>query len=418
MSTQQEKPKNRLRQRNSHSEPAGPSYTLPPKPMPQLEYIGSRIKKSTNQPVVDYMASRFIRQLGTHNLSIMDNYRYKEKILDNDNVGLNLSTEYAVDGVEWGGLYTDGAYSDIYEDEDDKTIYTLIPTGSSPPRVRQVLVDAAKSYDNKPIVFLVVSPHHTIIYIIYSGKLYTVGFGYYRELKDPDRSMNKISHHIGTTFEPRIASLYTSDYLSTNDEQSAKIVWAGHLTTDHVKNIQRFLNMATEIHYNLKEFKDEYKYALYPNTMINLNSEQVQYYGASHIQILSSNTSIEYYNCLTWAQHILNIDIDCGMGALNCYSVPEELLNKLLEAIKQNNPQEEEAVLKLIQEEASKHPGSTYRISNLIFGKGRNKKNGRKSKRITKKKSTKRNKCRTTKYSKKYKKPKSYKKTKKRKRKR
>jgi hypothetical protein len=334
----------------------------------------------------------------------MDNYRYKGKKLDNDNAGLNLSDD---DGVGWGVLCTDENYSDIYEDEGD--FYTEIPTGSSPPRVRQVLIDAVKSdddkYNNKPIVFLVVSPQHTIIYIIHSGKIYTVGFGYSGELKDPHRSMNKISYNLSSTFEPRIASLYTSDYLSPNDEQSAKIVWAGHLTTEHVTNIQRFLNMATEIHYNLKDF--EHNYALYPNTMINLNSEQVQYYGASHIQILSPNTSIEYYNCLTWAQHILNIDIDCGRAALNCHSVPEQLLINLLEA---SNLQEEKEVIKLIQEEASKRPGMTYDPISLIIGKGRNKKNGRKSKRITKKKSTKRNKCRTTKYSKKYKKPKSYKK--------
>ena len=257
-----------------------------------------------------HFASRVIDTIANHNLSIFDTYaniRQGEKVPKEHNNSI---------------------------DENDNTLTIDCTAYDRPPQLKQELIDAV-AQNNPPLVILVTSKIHAIIYIIHEGTKYTVGYGY-NGVGDTAIKANQFANDVrGTTksyakkikdplahmIEYLPGALYTADYLVPEDDDVANISWITFLDKNIIDQIQEMLNNATEIVYTIKN-----KY-IEDQTVISLDQKY-----SEGIQIMKPLTMLNGYNCIVWAEKVLGIQGLCGIisNPSTCPSVTEDEWNDVI----------------------------------------------------------------------------------------
>jgi len=259
-----------------------------------------------------FVASRAIDSIATgENLSIFDTY-------DNIKHGMSLPNKYEDDDIE-----------EYLDDRGNERHRITIPCNK--PQFRSELIEAVEN-GNPPLVILVTSKIHAIIYIIHEGNKYTVGYGYNGEgnpalkgnrFADKVREMNKpqtenVKNQIAHMIEYLRGALYTADYLIPEDDNVARISWITLLDNTIINNIQTMLNSATEIVYNV-DMDDNRMVS--DQAIVNLDQNY-----SEGIQFTSSIFGIEGYNCIVWAERVLGVKGLCGCisNPTTCPSVTKD----------------------------------------------------------------------------------------------
>lgn len=285
--------------------------------------------------------------------------------------------------------------SELIKEDENSPDWNLVlnVTGEKHPIVRPELYEAASSLDftDRPIVMLVTSKvPHAIIYIIHETKLYTCGYAFttaiehdYRNITS-DLLIKKGLADVATTFEKRRGAILTADKYSPNETQESKISWVGLLDTGMLDRIQDFLNNTLYIIYSGKK---EGRYDKISNKTMLIVSDA--YYTAAGIL-----PSRDAYNCLTWAQKILNISIDCGFrgSPANCPGITQEQFTEIYENLNNKNLPK---IIEKIQKTITPAPNICTRIGKAmgICGGSRRKRKGKgKGKKGNKKTNKRRNK--------------------------
>lgn len=278
-----------------------------------------------------------------------------------------------------------------YSDHKNNIHYELtIEISSNIPKFSEVLRQAV--YNNeKPLLFLITSNVHAVIYIIHEGNLYTCGYGFLggrSELPTLNKASNaigKVSEKAGHTVEVLPGSIYTADYFAPTPAHAARIAWVGFLTIDIIARFQEFLNSTVSITY---EIKKEPRNIVTNNAKLKLRKTYLESAGFCTYM----GCPVESYNCLLWAQKVLNINIDCGYlgDPASCKSITPVEFDKFTAFFQSGwNPQLDETV-KRIQARLEAPRNICSRISRdigLCFGNkgGKTRKNMRKNIRKNKK---------------------------------
>jgi hypothetical protein len=181
---------------------------------------------------------------------------------------------------------------------------------------------------------------------------------------------------VAQIFKELRGAIYTADKLAPQENHEAKISWVGFLDTGMVNRIQDFLNNTLYIIFNGRK---EGRYYKVSNTSKLLVSKS--YYAPAYI-----TRENEAYNCLTWAQKILGINIDCGLigSPSSCISITEAQFELLKSNMNNSNlPQ----IIEKIQKTLVAPPNICTRIGRAMgmCGGSRKRKRKRKGKRRSRK---------------------------------
>jgi hypothetical protein len=267
-------------------------------------------------------ASRVIDSIATDNLSIFDTYA---KIRQ----GAKVPKDYIK-----------------HITDNTLTIYSSI---HDPPQFKQELIDAVKDKNN-PIVILVTSKVHAIIYIIHEGKKYTVGYGYNgsgdeslkanqfaNKVRETRKSYAKnIKKPLAHMIEYLPGALYTADYLVPEDNDVANISWITFLDENIIEQMQEMLDNTTEIAYNIENGYIE------DQAIIRLDQNY-----SEGIQIMKPFVGLNGYNCIVWAEKVLGVKGLCGLisNPSTCPSVTQDEWNDVY-----NNMNDPPALIGIIQD--------------------------------------------------------------------
>lgn len=284
---------------------------IPQDVLNKVKYKGERIT-SQGATVTAFLAQRALSQLFTGEpLPIFEDFPGVPTELGYNNLGTKYKSEEQ-------GL--------IISDTDPNAWFLVMETqGARHPIVRQTIREAAESSDitDRPIVILVTSGMpHAILYIFHGAKLYTCGYGYSSEIGHNYKNITSDlltkagKSDIAHTFEKMTGAIFTADAMAPSETHEAKISWIGFLDKGMVDRIQEFLNNTLLIIFSGKK---EGRYNKVSNNAKLIVSNS--YYAAAGIL-----PSREAYNCLTWAQNILGIKIDCGLigSPRDCKGITEE----------------------------------------------------------------------------------------------
>lgn len=363
----------------NYIERAGPTQYIKPEDI-NVDYTGTR-ETSQGEIVAATLAQRALRLFyAGEPLPIFEDYPGIPTELGYNNLG----TKYK--GEEQGL---------IINDTDPNTWFLVMATeGTKHPIVRQNIREAAESSDitDRPIIMLVTSGMpHAILYIFHEAKLYTCGYGYSSEISHNFKNLTSdLLTKAGKTdfaraFEKSTGAIFTADTMAPSETHEAKISWVGFLDKVMVDRIQDFLNNTLLIIFSGKK---EGRYNKVSNNTKLIVSNA--YYAAAGIL-----PSREAYNCLTWAQNILGIKIDCGLigSPKHCKGITEDQFNLL----KQNmNKPELPQIISDIQETLTEPSNICTRIGKAMGicggsrrrkgkGKGKGKGKSRKAKKTNKK---------------------------------
>ena len=206
----------------------------------------------------------------------------------------------------------------------------------------QKAVESINEYD-RPLVFLITTKVHVIIYIIHEGQLYNCGFGYmdkkypsenkyhqklnsitdYTSKQDTDmfKQITTFVENAKDTVTTKVGSIWSVDAVIPEGDQDAKISWICFLDEGILNRIQEFLNNAININFEMDR-----DYIVKNTTKIEVSDPYLMGVGFLPGQ--------RGYNCLLWAQKILNINIDCGI--LNRPNECQPVSNEEFLSLKEN----------------------------------------------------------------------------------
>lgn len=257
------------------------------------------------------------------------------------------------------------------------------------PKFNEMLNAASKvpRREDRPIIMLITSKVHAIIYILHEGQLYTCGYGYggnsekwrnpvvQQKMDEKTRDSSSLLYKLTHPVDILPGALYTADYLEPADTQTANIAWIDFLNEEHVARMQDFLNRTTSIVFNgdIVRTRNSKRYSLTPHTMLVLDRKYIE--TAGFIPVL--NESDQAYNCLLWAQNILNVNIDCGpLGdPKDCRGLTEEQWQLFYKNL--NNPSQLGAIVDDIQRSLMPNVCSRIARALRICGGGRRNRRGR-----------------------------------------
>lgn len=256
---------------------------------------------------------------------------------------------------------------------------------------------------NMPLVFLITTPIHAMIYIIDGSNLYTLGYGF-KGGPDEFPSLNKLSSLISKTgasssiahmFETIRGAIYTADFLMPSHKHEGKLSWVGFLDMDMIDRIQEFLDKTWFIIYNGKGYNGKNYMNISNETILVLDTKYLE--SAGFLKGNANDISEQSFNCLVWAQKILNINIDCGFlgNPKNCKPISEEQFDSILNNIQNVDLpdiiEEIQKDLELPSNICSRVSRSLKRCLGISGGKTKRKrKSKRKSKKNTHRRSNKR----------------------------
>jgi hypothetical protein len=117
-----------------------------------------------------------------------------------------------------------------------------------------------KNEKDRPIVIMISSKVHSLIYILYEGVPYTVGFGYWGDIQNQPYSTSIIRKGLELTvpsmadgvygeIKIKAGAIYSSDHAWAKDNQSSQISYIGYMNPTFVKKMNKYLNRCTEIRY-------------------------------------------------------------------------------------------------------------------------------------------------------------------------
>jgi hypothetical protein len=211
-----------------------------------------------------------------------------------------------------------------------------------------------------PLVLLVTSKIHSMLYIIKDKKLYTVGFGYYNLLDRliPSGKIGEIYSRLGSlteTLTPLNGVLFSVDYMMPQEAHTAQISWVGYFTQEMADRLNENLSRTIFIEATVDFYKKSYTVV---NNQYLLKTSNNPYLRSSCIKCLqpfNPNASISH-NCLTWAEHILGVSLNCGVtkDPALCQEVTEEEIYRLIDAMngninKKGERETQQAVISSIQ---------------------------------------------------------------------
>jgi hypothetical protein len=284
---------------------------IPQDVLDKVKYKGDRVT-SQGKTVSSFLAQRALIQFFTGEpLPIYEDYRG----MSSEPGYNNLDTK--IYGESFDGFITDPEDPDLW--------YLIIPKSpTSNPVIRREIREAAASRDitDRPIIMLVTSGlPHAIIYIFHEAKLYTCGYAYddnenpFSNIKS-ELLLKKGKPNLARLFEKMKGAIYTADRLAPEETHEAKISWIGFLDTGMVDRIQEFLDNTEVSVFNGRKQGKKYKIAATSKLIVSDG-----YYTLAGIL-----PSREAYNCLTWAQKILGVNINCGVLGTpkSCVGITEE----------------------------------------------------------------------------------------------
>jgi hypothetical protein len=257
------------------------------------------------------------------------------------------------------------------------------------PQFNTQLAEAAQETDllKRPLVFLVTTKlPHAIIYIVHEGQFYTVGYGFLRgdQLKNTihDSFQRVGKDDLAHSFEKLRGAIYTADAVAPDETRDARIAWVGFLNMDMVNRMQQFLNSAVSIIYNGNKQSSNY----YVSSDAYIKVSQM-YLEAAGFIMFGRDT---YFNCLIWAQKMLNININCGYlgNPGDCKPVSVTQFNKLKANL--NSPNLPQVVSEIQQTVELKNICTRVGKAIGICGGGRRKRNNTRKTKTRKGKSQKR----------------------------
>lgn len=188
------------------------------------------------------------------------------------------------------------------EDPNDIQKYNVTKNLEAANEGCQINSEIEKNFDEDQtsvLVFLITSPKHAIIGFYTESKVYTIGYGFNASVK----TNQPIAHMVEKI--PGVA--YTSDYLVPSEQQQCKISWIGFLNEGILNRLKDFLKTVKEIEFNLEKEDGEY---VVTNKCYLLFSKAMYIEAAS---VMPGSEYFDFYNCLTWAQHILGVNnLNCG----------------------------------------------------------------------------------------------------------
>ena len=289
-----------------------------------IAYEGTRVNKK-GETVSAFLAENAIKSL----------YNGMQLPIFEDYPGIPMDEGYN----NLAAKYKDEEQGFIISDTNPDLWFLIVETKKTQlPIVRKNIVEAANSPDitDRPIVMLVASGMpHAILYIFQGQNLYTCGYGYSREIEH--NYINLTSNllikagqsDIAHTFERMTGSIFTADAMVPSETHAAKISWVGFLDMEMVRRMQEFLNNTSIIIFSGKK---EGRYNKISNNTKLIVSDS--YYAAAGIL-----PSRESYNCLTWAQNILGVNIDCGIlgNPKSCKGITQEQFTVLRENMNNAN---------------------------------------------------------------------------------
>lgn len=235
--------------------------------------------------------------------------------------------------------------------------------------------------ENNPLVFLVTSQHHSILYIIAGARLYTIGFGYFGSGKISSEMIPKIRENLSLVPEKKLnklpsllhavdrleGNLYSTDHLMPSETHSAQISWVGYLTIEMADRLEQDLKTT---HFILSDNLKENNYIL------SLTKQPyLEWSGITEglTTLFRESPEIMNKNCLTWAQHILGVRLNCGLeqNPALCKEVTEDEMMRLISSMRHGSVALSE-VIQSIQNRLTEreHPlSSIYRSSKHYLGK-------------------------------------------------
>ena len=242
-------------------------------------------------------------------------------------------------------------------------------------------IEIAVSDGEKVLIMLVVTPYHAILYIIHSGKLYTVGFGYYGPEEDkflPNRLRNNNQNAIAHAIELRDGALYSADMVAPLEDHAGKIAWIDYLNMDMINRIKSDLNVAKRIIF--EGTIQGQKYILSKYSTISLEKRYCEAAG-----FIGRDGS---QNCIIWAKNILGVKLNCGLKGdpYSCKEVKPDEFEEFIEAYTSYTNVDE--VIKNIKKRLT--PGVCDSVSSCAISGGKTRK--RRKNRQSKKSKTKRRK--------------------------
>lgn len=288
----------------------------------------------------------------------------------------------------------DDSYINIHQDEQspDKQVFKFVPTPNTPLVLNKRLKESIIS---KPLVFLITSKVHAILYIISEATLYSVGFGY-QDLKS--LGLSKFRKKI----TPLNGALYSTDFLMPKEKQGSQISWIGYFTEEMANKIEQILGQTAELRGYVEECKEietneregrerrkkrrkerrrsmgyneadevedtdpeDYdeldpdktkKYCVYRNKYILQLRDQpyLEVAGVAHAVGLSPEIT-KARNCITWAEYILGVQLNCGLitDPALCKEVTQDELFHLINSLSSNSAKVTSDTIRDIQQRLS-----------------------------------------------------------------
>lgn len=204
---------------------------------------------------------------------------------------------------------------DLYKFGDFTAVYNFKKNEGI--NIREDILEASKS-SRKPLFFVVTSPHHAILCIIYNNTIYSVGYGYLG-----DRQEDKKKHF----WEYMDGSIYSSDDSMPTREHDSSIAWVGFLTETICNNIDKYIRSATGIIYQGRVRANKFKIST------NFKLKIPYDYREASGWFPTDNT----FNCIEWVKHIIGENLNCGEGRPGkCDSVSQSEWDSLINSMGNN----------------------------------------------------------------------------------
>jgi hypothetical protein len=309
------------------------------------EIFGNRIT-SKGEVKQDYVAMRALRLL--YSEGPLPIYTFKDDTFKDESAGINYDFQFGVEN-----LLPSKLVKDFIIDGDDFSYLSENIQGNNNIKLsfNEDIENAVKNGE-KPLIMLIVTPYHAILYIIHSARLYTVGFGYYDE-NEKYKILTKINQEFAHTVELLNGALYSADMVAPSSEHAAKIAWIDYLNMDMIERIKEDLTHAKNIIFDGEIKGDKRKrYVVSEYTTISLDNDyhKAGYRKAARFIPIGKNLNAKAQNCIIWARNILGVKLNCGIiddpylckeitpdefkEFVKAYSSSDDELDRVIEKIK------------------------------------------------------------------------------------
>lgn len=188
---------------------------------------------------------------------------------------------------------------------------------------------------------------HAILLFINGSNVWSVGYGFSgsgsrkdeRHAQNLRRKLNKAKkipdgtkEALAHAFETLQGALYTSDFLLSNWEQEAHIIWVGSLNNEIKQRVLNYLSHVNSVELKSKgDYKRTGKLLMTNNTTLQVGGS---FYTENASWISKDLKGRPKLNCLEWVKHILDVPLKCGLlgRPSSCNRITPEQWSLLIDA--------------------------------------------------------------------------------------